>query len=102
MRLNGAEVKVPQEMDAGHVYHLFPVRSRRRSHLQARLLAAGIETLVHYPLALSQQAAFASADPADCPNAIEAANEVLSLPLYPGLPFEAVRFVADTVRKDDI
>ena len=101
-RLSGAAVNVPPEMDAGHVYHLFPVRSRRRSHLQAHLRAAGIDTLVHYPIALSQQAAFASAGSADCPNAIQAASEVLSLPLYPGLPLQAVRFVADTVRKDDI
>ena len=44
-------VEVPPEMDAGHVYHLFVVRSRRRrGDLQAQLAADGIETLIHYPV----------------------------------------------------
>jgi dTDP-3-amino-3,4,6-trideoxy-alpha-D-glucose transaminase len=98
--LAGTAVKVPIEMDAGHVYHLFPVRRSRRSALQAHLRSSGIEALVHYPMAVSQQPAFASTDPAHCPNAIHAADEVLSLPLYPGLTPESVRFVAEAVRKD--
>jgi len=98
--LDGAPVTVPVEVDTGHVYHLFPVRSPQRPALQGRLRAAGIETIVHYPVAISQQPAFASARPAHCPQAIRAANEVLSLPLYPGLNRESIRVVADAVRKD--
>jgi dTDP-3-amino-3,4,6-trideoxy-alpha-D-glucose transaminase len=98
--LAGSALRVPMEMDAGHVYHLFPVRRPRRAALQAHLRSAGIEALVHYPMAVSQQPAFASTDPAHCPNAIHAADEVLSLPLYPGLTLESVRFVAEAVRKD--
>jgi dTDP-4-amino-4,6-dideoxygalactose transaminase len=99
--LAGAPVKVPMEMDRGHVYHLFPVRTPDRQALQSRLREAGVETLVHYPTAVPQQPAFASADPAECPNAIHAADEVLSLPLYPGLARESVQLVADIVRKDN-
>lgn len=95
--LNGAPVKIPLEKDRGHVYHLFPVKAARRSALQAHLRSAGIETLVHYPVAISQQPAFASLNPADCPQAIRAADQVLSLPLYPGLPLTDVKVVADAV-----
>jgi dTDP-3-amino-3,4,6-trideoxy-alpha-D-glucose transaminase len=102
IRLKGAAVQVPAQLDAGHVYHLFPVRSPRRTSLQAALRTDGIETLVHYPVAISEQPAFASHDPADCPIAIQAANEVLSLPLYPGLSLGSVQSVADAVRKDSI
>jgi dTDP-3-amino-3,4,6-trideoxy-alpha-D-glucose transaminase len=101
-RLAAAPVSVPMEMDAGHVYHLFPIRSRRRAQLQAHLQTAGVETFVHYPVAVSQQPAFAASNPGDCPNAIQAAGEVLSLPLYPGLHVESVWAVADAVRKDSI
>jgi dTDP-3-amino-3,4,6-trideoxy-alpha-D-glucose transaminase len=101
-RLVEAPVNVPMEMDEGHVYHLFPIRSPRRTQLQANLRTAGIETLVHYPLAISQQAAFAPTNPAVCPIAVHAAGEVLSLPLYPGLHLESVRAVADALRKDTI
>jgi dTDP-3-amino-3,4,6-trideoxy-alpha-D-glucose transaminase len=87
---------IPQR-DAGHVYHLFPVRSARREGLQAALAAAGIETLIHYPVPLSEQPAFAPYRPADCPVAARAARELLSLPLNPHLRDEDVARVAAAV-----
>ena len=98
--LEGARVDVPPEIDPGHVYHLFPIRSRGRDALQNQLRASGIETLVHYPFAISRQPAFASAEPADCPHAVRAASEVLSLPLYPGMPAQTITAVAEAVRKE--
>ena len=97
--LEGAPIGVPPEFDPGHVYHLFPIRARQRAALQDRLRAAGIETLVHYPTPIFQQPAFGSLDPGDCPHAVRAAGEVLSLPLYPGLAPNAVTMVAKAVRK---
>jgi dTDP-3-amino-3,4,6-trideoxy-alpha-D-glucose transaminase len=97
-RLAGASVVVPMEKDSGHVYHLFPVRTTRRSALQAHLRSSGIETLVHYPVAISRQPALAASNPAECPHANRVADEVLSLPLYPGLPPDDVRAVAEAVR----
>jgi dTDP-3-amino-3,4,6-trideoxy-alpha-D-glucose transaminase len=99
-QLSGAPVDVPPEKDAGHVYHLFPIRAQRRTVLQDRLRSAGIDTLVHYPTAISQQPAFASTEPADCPEAVRAAAEVLSLPLYPGLTSQHVTTVSEAVRKE--
>ena len=43
-------VIVPPEFDSGHVYHLFPVRSVERDAMQTHLRAAGVETLIHYPI----------------------------------------------------
>ncbi len=102
MALADSAVVVPPEMDPGHVYHLFPVRAQRRTPLQDRLRASGIETLVHYPVAIPRQPAFAATDPADCPEAVQAANEVLSLPLYPSLSIEAIQLIADVVRKEQL
>jgi dTDP-3-amino-3,4,6-trideoxy-alpha-D-glucose transaminase len=96
--LAGAPVVVPAEKDPGHVYHLFPVRTPQRSALQAHLRSAGVETLVHYPVTISRQPAFASSNPTDCPHANRAADEVLSLPLYPGLSLADAHAVADAVR----
>ena len=98
--LAGASVEVPPELDPGHVYHLFPIRAQRRGVLQDRLSASGVETLVHYPTPIFQQPAFASWEGADCPQAVRAANEVLSLPLHPGLSPDAVTTVAEAVRKE--
>jgi dTDP-3-amino-3,4,6-trideoxy-alpha-D-glucose transaminase len=73
------------EADAGHVYHLFPVRTPGRDALQHHFRGSGIETLVHYPVPLTAQPAFAAYAPADCPAAARAARELLSLPLHPRL-----------------
>jgi dTDP-4-amino-4,6-dideoxygalactose transaminase len=83
--------------DAGHVYHLFPVRSPRRDALRESLAADGIGTLIHYPIPLSQQAAFAPYDPVPCPNADAASRELLSLPLHPKLADEDVVRIAAAV-----
>ena len=96
--LAGAPVRVPLEMDPGHVYHLFPVRTLERSPLQAHLRSAGIETLVHYPVPIPRQPAFAAAAPAGCPVADAAADQVLSLPLHAALSMTAVDSVAEAIR----
>jgi dTDP-4-amino-4,6-dideoxygalactose transaminase len=85
---------VPREFDAGHVYHLFVVRSGDRNGLQAQLASHGIETLIHYPVAIPRQPALAAAQPADCPIAARVCDEVLSLPLNPVLADQDVDTVA--------
>jgi UDP-2-acetamido-2-deoxy-ribo-hexuluronate aminotransferase len=49
------------------------------------LRANGIETLIHYPVALNHQPALASYQPSECPIAAAATSELLSLPLHPRL-----------------
>ncbi len=96
--LAGSAVSPVPEVDRGHVYHLFPVRYRRRDDLRARLADAGVETLIHYPIPLHRQAAFRHAGPAPCPAADAATAELLSLPLHPALPAGAVDRVSAAVR----
>jgi dTDP-4-amino-4,6-dideoxygalactose transaminase len=92
-------VHVPAELDAGHVYHLFVVRSLpgRRTVLRQHLAARGVETLVHYPTPISRQPAMAEASPGECPHADVACDELLSLPLHPGLNESEVAAVAAAV-----
>ncbi len=95
--LAGTSVVVPAECDAGHVYHLFPIRARERDRLQTHLAAAGIETLIHYPVPIPRQPALAAEQPAPCPVADQVCAEILSLPLYPALSESAVDEVARAV-----
>jgi dTDP-3-amino-3,4,6-trideoxy-alpha-D-glucose transaminase len=97
MRLEGAPVHVPQEFDAGHVYHLFVVRTAQREAFRAHLASQGVQTLIHYPKALTQQPAIQSEAPAACPEAERAASEVCSLPLYPSLSMADADVVAAAV-----
>jgi len=97
--LSGARLTVPPECDPGHVYHLFPVRSAARDRLQAFLREQGIETLIHYPVPMSRQPALRSEQPSPCPVADLVCTEILSLPMYPGMPETDVHEVAEAVRQ---
>ena len=85
IRLHHPAVQVPRQCDAGHVYHLFPVLVTERDRFQAHLRAAGIETLIHYPVPIPRQPAATAWSPAMCPVADRVTAEVVSLPLYPSL-----------------
>jgi dTDP-3-amino-3,4,6-trideoxy-alpha-D-glucose transaminase len=96
-RLEGAPVRLLDEQDPGHVYHLFVVRTDRRDALRRHLMADGIETLVHYPAPVCELTAFAAGPPAHCPQAAFACSEILSLPLCPSLSMEDLTAVAETI-----
>jgi dTDP-4-amino-4,6-dideoxygalactose transaminase len=76
-------------------WHLFVVRTRERARLQSHLAEAGVGTLIHYPKPPHMQAAYADAGhrAGDFPLAERLAEEVLSLPMGPHLPAEAVDYV---------
>jgi dTDP-4-amino-4,6-dideoxygalactose transaminase len=83
------------------VYHLFVVRTPRRDALRQHLKEQGVAAGVHYPLPLHLQPACAHLgySPGDFPQAEQAANEVLSLPIYPELTDDQVRQVARAIRE---
>jgi dTDP-3-amino-3,4,6-trideoxy-alpha-D-glucose transaminase len=98
-QLAGSPVVVPPEIDPGHVYHLFPVRSSSREPLQAWLTREGIGTLIHYPVPVPRQPAFADLSPAECPVADVVCREVLSLPLHPGISDTDVELVTAALHR---
>ena len=91
-------ITVPRECDAGHVYHLFPVLVPHRDAFQQHLAAHGIGTLVHYPIALHRQQAFAHLPSPPCPIAERVADQVCSLPLHPLLSDADVEAVAAAIQ----
>jgi dTDP-4-amino-4,6-dideoxygalactose transaminase len=84
---------------ADPVWHLFVVRHPRRDDLQRALAAAGIGSLIHYPLPPHRQQAYAGLFDAEAfPIANQQAAEVLSLPMGPQLTAAEVNRVVDRVR----
>lgn len=75
----------------------YTIRVYDRDHIQQACSAAGIPTVVHYPLPLNRQPA--CADPAaSLPQVERAANEVLSLPMHPYLNRYSIEKVIETIR----
>jgi dTDP-4-amino-4,6-dideoxygalactose transaminase len=100
--LAGCGLDLPEEASyARAAWHLFVVRHPRRDALAAALKVRGVETLVHYPVPVHRQPAFAVVVPPETrfPVAELAASSVLSLPLYPEMSDARVRFVAGVVRE---
>jgi dTDP-4-amino-4,6-dideoxygalactose transaminase len=88
--------------DVEHVFHLYVVRARERTDLQARLREAGIGSGIHYPAPVHLQPAYAgrvALGPSQCRATETAAQEVLSLPLYPELSASQVSQVCEALRR---
>ena len=96
--LEGTDIRPPARRDgAGHVFHLYVVRTEARDALQARLRAAGIGSGIHYPQPVHLQPAYkgrVALGPAGCRETEAAASQVLSLPLYPEMTDAEVETVA--------
>jgi dTDP-3-amino-3,4,6-trideoxy-alpha-D-glucose transaminase len=98
----GLPLGLPEEQDyARAVYHLFVVRHTRRTAFMAALATRGVGSLIHYPLALHLQKAFAplGLKRGDRPAVELAADEIVSLPVYPELTDEQVGLVIAAVKE---
>jgi dTDP-4-amino-4,6-dideoxygalactose transaminase len=95
-------VETPTEMPwARHVYHVYTLRADERDGLQTALQAEGIQTGIHYPVPVHLQPAYADLGygRGAFPRSEKAAEQVLSLPLYPELSSQAIAEVAAAVKK---
>ncbi len=82
-----------------HVYHLFVIRTANRDALQIKLKERGIETAIHYPVALPFLQCYSNRgySAADFPVAAEYQTQILSLPMYAELTDEAIAYVASVL-----
>ena len=94
---------VAEARGATPVYHLMIVRvdAARRDAIRDRMGADGVATAIHYPRPIHLQPAFAhlGQGPGSCPIAERAADEMISLPMFPQLTIEQVDHVAASLRR---
>jgi dTDP-4-amino-4,6-dideoxygalactose transaminase len=86
--------------DSKHTFHLYVIRAQRRDALMQFLKDQGIETTMHYPVALPNLPAYRylGHSPSDFPVATRLQEEILSLPMYPELKEEMIQYIADKIR----
>jgi len=82
-----------------HTFHLFVIRAKRRNDLMGYLKLKGVEASIHYPSALPSLLPYKELrDNNKTPVADMLQEEILSLPMFPELKEQEVRYVADIIR----
>jgi dTDP-4-amino-4,6-dideoxygalactose transaminase len=88
----------------GNVYHLYVIKIEdtcplQRQQIQEKLTADGIQTGIHYPIPCHLQPAFTNLgyQLGDFPQAEKLANQILSLPMYPGLTNSQIKEIVTAI-----
>jgi dTDP-4-amino-4,6-dideoxygalactose transaminase len=96
--LSDANVTIPIEREyARHVYHLYVITHKKRNMLQEHLMKKEIQTLIHYPIPVHQQKAYAIET--NLPVTERLCSRILSLPIHPWLREDEVRKVSACINE---
>jgi dTDP-4-amino-4,6-dideoxygalactose transaminase len=94
-------VPTPHAMPyARHVYHIYAIRTQKRQAWQQGLQAKDIHTGIHYPIPVHLLPAYSDLGytNGDFPHSERAAEEVLSLPMFPELTQAQCKEVSEAVK----
>ncbi|BAI91918.1 DegT/DnrJ/EryC1/StrS family aminotransferase [Limnospira fusiformis CCALA 023] len=91
--------------EGGHVYHLYVIRvteecSLTRDQLQAKLNELGVQTGIHYPIPCHLQPGYTDLGykAGDFPKTETLSQQILSLPMYPGITSDQINQVVAAIR----
>ena len=98
--IESGDVKTPVRVDGrSHIFNQYTLRVGRRDDLREHLRRRGVGHSVYYPTPLHLQECFSELGyrEGDFPVAEQAAREVISIPVYPGLDEAQQRRVVDAI-----
>jgi dTDP-4-amino-4,6-dideoxygalactose transaminase len=87
--------------DVEHIYHVYALRTKQRDRLVNALKDNDIGAIIHYPIPVHLQKAYADLGyrRGDFPVSERVCQEILSLPMYPHIKENQIRFVCSAIRK---
>jgi dTDP-4-amino-4,6-dideoxygalactose transaminase len=89
-------IKPRERKHQKHTYHLYVIRAPKRDKLRRLLHDEGIETGVHYPIPIHRQPLFSLE--LDLPQTDELCQQIISLPMYPNLMEEHVKYICQRIK----
>ncbi len=99
--LSDSDVIIRGEMSyAKHVYYVYCVRLKNRDEIREKLKVNNIATGIHYPIPLHLQPAYKKLKfkKGDFPVTEKVSEEILSLPVYPELTEDKIKFVSELIK----
>ncbi len=86
--------------DRTHVYQTYAIRVKNRDKVCDALKEKKISALIHYPIPLHLQEAYKELGHkrGDFPVAEAVSSDILSLPMFPHITREQVKYVCDSVK----
>ena len=92
------EVILPKVTDwDAHVFHLFPIRIKRREEFQAYLAQKGIQTIIHYPIPPHRQECYKEFNHLSLPITQQIHREEVSLPMSPVMDIDEMEYVVSAI-----
>lgn len=80
-----------------HVWHIYPIRTKKRNQLQEYLKTKGIETIIHYPTPPHRQSAYSELSSLSLPITEKIHKEILSLPMSPILAEKEINYIIEAI-----
>ena len=95
------EAVLPEHLTNRHIYNQYVIRTQQRDELRAFLQSRNVASEIYYPIPFHQQECFAYLNPRsnDYPVSRTAAQQVLALPIYPGLTAEMQEYAVAQLRE---
>ena len=90
-------IKKPGQKD---VFYVYVIKAKNREKLQAYLLKAGINTMIHYPIPVHLQSGYKKLGykKGDLPKTELAVQEILSLPFWPEISLAEQKYVSQKIK----
>ena len=83
-----------------HVFHQYTILNNTRDELQSYLHENGVSSAIYYPIPIHKQNVYKSSQTnTTLKNAEEIATKCLSLPIYPELEADDVKYIANLINK---
>jgi len=102
-RLQGVgDIQAPAVREGSEsVFHLYVIQTERRDELQKHLTEQGVDCLIHYPVPVHLQKAYAERgwSRGDFPLTEKIAECILSLPIFPGITEDQIEVVTETMKR---
>ncbi len=82
-----------------HAWHLFVVRCAKRDKLKLHLKKHNVQSMIHYPIPPHKQSALKEYKKLPLKLTEKISKEILSLPIYPTLKNQELKFIVKTLNK---